>query len=88
MGHTLSAVEELLAAWNPLEVPRGIALSEYSIYAPVLCRMAKENADVVVGLVEILEGMGIEETDLNSGHMQELRNLAISIESAVTRSNG
>ena len=75
MTSPVDAVALLLAQWNPLEVPDGIAMSEYQFYAPKLCAKAREGRNLVPSLVEILEGMGIEESDLRSEHYAELQAL-------------
>ena len=88
MTATLRAVEELLATWNPIEVPEGLAISEYETYAPQLCHLARNGSDLVQGLIEVLGSMGVESTDLSPAHMQELEDLAASIETVVSGTHG
>ena len=83
----VDVVAELLAKWNPLEVPDGIAFSEYQSYAPVLFSAVRQRKNLVSSLIEILQGMGVEPSDLEPEHYIELENLSESIQKVVEGAN-
>lgn len=73
-------INQLLARWNPLEVPNGIAPSEYLTYAEHLANATYtvfQTEDYLFHLLE--EWTGLTKTDLNDEQRQELTALVHQI---------
>lgn len=53
-------INNILAEWNPLAVPAGLAEYEYSSYVPALVYAVTNKRNVKSVLLQILERMGME----------------------------
>ena len=53
-------IKSILAEWNPLAVPAGLAECEYSSYVQALVYAVKNKRNVRLVLLQMLERMGME----------------------------
>ena len=54
MRNANEEINKILSDWNPIEVPKEIALEEYRIYIPTILTALRKNDDVFNVLIEIL----------------------------------
>ncbi|MCP5164536.1 MAG: hypothetical protein H6990_05670 [Pseudomonadales bacterium] len=78
--NSISEIEKILAAWNPIEVPANIAHSEYRGYAPELAALKGDELATIAALEVILtDTMGLSYDSDNPEQKNEVVTVAKKI---------
>lgn len=71
---------EILARWNPIDVPESIAKSEYQYLLPIIEENMNSEADLIICLENILtHKLGLEYKRSNIALKEELDRIAFDI---------
>lgn len=72
-------INNILAEWNPLAVPAGLAECEYSSYVQALVYAVKNKRNVRLVLLQMLERIGME-NPYNDDVMKDVSRISRQIE--------
>ncbi len=74
MNNLFNAINDLLAEWDPIEVGKDIAITEYSAYVPDIIQHSKNEVELMEYLKHILiNNMGLSYKE------DEYHNITVSI---------
>ena len=72
----MESINDLMAQWNPLDVPEAIAKTEYVGYVPLIIENMIDEMQLLSCIEDILiNKMGLEYNRNNSQHKNDLINL-------------
>lgn len=76
----IAKINNILAAWNPIDVPPKIAQIEYSFYAEPISPIGSDHDLLRAYLVEtVSETMGLSYDDTNEEHRADIENVITKI---------
>lgn len=80
MNHTIKNINQILANWNPLDVPESIAIEEYKGYIPLIIRTIESHQQLINCLEDILiNQLEVNYDPTNKEHLKDLQQICTEI---------
>lgn len=71
------SINDILALWNPINVPKGIASDEYREFVPQILHALQKKGDLIACLEGILQnGLGLEYDSNNNEQKTDMKRVS------------
>ena len=80
MSNIVENINQILANWNPLDVPENIAIEEYKGYIPLILQSIKSRQELINCLEDILiNQLEVDYDPTNKEHLEDLLRICTEI---------
>jgi len=80
MNNIVENINQILANWNPLDVPGSIAIEEYKGYIPLIIQSIESRQQLITCLEDILiNRLEVDYNPTNKKHLEDLQRICTEI---------
>lgn len=80
MNNIVENINQILANWNPLDVPRSVAIEEYKGYIPLILQSIESRQQLITCLENILiNQLEVDYDPTNKEHLKDLQRICTEI---------